>query len=64
MELDALEGLVALDERTVSTTQSSALVSIPSAKELGLVGKSSATASVSVRELDDEIVVTARIRLD
>ncbi|TKX45827.1 hypothetical protein [Halorubrum sp. ARQ200] len=64
MELDDLEGLVALDDRTVTTTGSSALVSIPGAASLGLVDKSSTTASVSVRQLDDEIVVTARIALD
>ncbi|MDB9301242.1 hypothetical protein PN417_09875 [Halorubrum ezzemoulense] len=64
MDLDDLEGLVALDDRTVTTTGSSALVSIPSAKSLGLVDKQSATASVSVRRLDGEVVVTARIALD
>ena len=61
LDLAQLEGLVALDDRSVTTTESSALVSIPSAKQLGLVGKSSTTASVAVRRDDDEIVVTARI---
>jgi len=61
MDLAQLEGLIALDDRSVTTTESSALISIPGAQRVGLVGKSSTTASVAVRRDDDEIVVTARI---
>ncbi|OYR59843.1 hypothetical protein DJ83_11155 [Halorubrum ezzemoulense] len=64
MDIAELEDLVALDDRTVSTTTTSALVTIPKAKELGLVDKQSVTASVAVREIDGEIVVTARIDRD
>jgi len=59
----ALEGLIALDSRTVTTTETSALISIPGAKDAGIVD-SDITASVSVRRDDSEIVVTARLPLD
>ena len=59
------EGLVALDDRKVTTTQTSALISIPKAKDLGMVEEDTdQEASVSVRLLDNEIVVTARIPRD
>jgi len=62
-DLSALEGLIALDSRTVTTTETSALISIPGAKDCGIVD-SDITASVSVRRDENEIVVTARLPLD
>ena len=72
--IDALEliespdletGLVDIDRRKVTTTDTSALISIPSAKSLGIVGNEDELEGVvSVQELDGEIVVTARIQTD
>jgi len=72
--IDALEliespdletGLVDIDLRKVTTTDTSALISIPSAKSLGIVGNEDELEGVvSVQELDGEIVVTARIQTD
>ena len=58
-----IESLIALDRRSVTTTGGSALVSIPAARDLGLVDCDDLDAAVAVREDDEEIVVEARIKI-
>ena len=61
----SLDDLVGLDDRSLQQIGSSAYVSIPAAKKLGLIGNiEDIDASVSVRQTDTEIIVTARISLD
>ena len=61
----SLDDLVGLDDRSLQKIGSSAYVSIPAAKKLGLIGNiEDIDASVSVRETDTEIIVTARISID
>lgn len=61
----SLDDLVGLDDRSVQKIGSSAYVSIPAARKLGLIGNiDDIDASVSVRKTDSEIIVTARISLD
>ena len=59
---DALAGLISLERRRVNSSGTSARLTIPAANDLGLVGKVGLTASVCLREVDDEIVLTAKIR--
>ena len=63
--LDELDGLVGLDRRSLIKLGNSAVVSIPEAQQLGLVGNiDDLDAAVTVRQVDEnEIVVEARIKL-
>jgi len=59
-----LDGLIGLDRRSLIKLGNSAVVSIPEAQQLGLVGNiDELDAAVTVRKVDDEIVVEARISL-
>ena len=63
--LDELDGLIGLDRRSLIKLGNSAVVSIPEAQQLGLVGNiDDLDAAVTVRQVDEnEIVVEARIKL-
>ena len=60
-----LDGLIDLDRRSLIKLGNSAVVSIPSAEDLGIIGNiDDLDASVSVRLVDsDEIVIEARVDL-
>jgi len=60
-----LDGLIDLDRRSLIKLGNSAVVSIPSAEDLGIIGNiDDLDASVSVRLVDsNEIVIEARVDL-
>jgi hypothetical protein len=60
-----LDGLIDLDRRSLIKLGNSAVVSIPSAEDLGIIGNiDELDASVSVRLVDsNEIVIAARVDL-
>jgi len=60
-----LDGLIDLDRRSLIKLGNSAVVSIPSAEDLGIIGNiDDLDASVSVRLVDsNEIVIAARVDL-
>ena len=60
-----LDGLIDLDSRSLIKLGNSAVVSIPSAEALGIIGNiDELDASVSVRLVDsNEIVIEARVDL-